>query len=214
MLLRDWLLSPINQLLQKKIWKFYIIIIVIFYIATGVTVSYKISTDKETKIIYNSKEIFFKTLTNLNLEKNDKLIKKTFNSIDREYKWTLSEYWYINTLEDYLVYRINVEKNNDLDIINTIIENEQKNEPYSNLNNEQKRIFNNINRLNDNNDLVWVKYNIDQLTLLFKNQNEKIFQLELENNKSYPLNILSILLWIISLILTILFFYISKKTKS
>lgn len=136
---------------------------------------------------------------------NEADIRIMFNSIDRESGGMLQKYGYVALLEDYIVHiKTDYDTENDkfYNSIVDILENERKEEPYSRLYPEERRLLKNIESSVKNSDAQTAMFNLTALSDVLRINNENLDKLEKQNGWSIPLAI-------VGLIVTVLFGVIS-----
>ena len=129
-----------------------------------------------------------------------------FNSINRKSDGALLKYGYISTLEDYLVH-ITTDDNEKNDkfykFIFTALENEKKQEPYSNLPNEERRILVSLEASIKSHETQIALLNLSSLNDVLKMENEHREKIEKQNRWAIPLAIVGLIVTILFGIITI-----------
>lgn len=130
-----------------------------------------------------------------------------FNSLNRKANDKLFDYGFINILEDYLVHIFtNKDKYNKEKyvFVTNLLKNELKQEPYSQLPNDQRRILKNLENAIQKSDSTSAIYNLTELNDVLLNTNNEIRNLERESKWTLPLGIVGLVLTILFGIMTIL----------
>lgn len=129
-----------------------------------------------------------------------------FNSINRKSDGALLKYGYISTLEDYLVHiTTDNDKKNDkfYRSIFTALENEKKQEPYSNLPTEERRILVNLDASIRIHDAQTALSNLSSLNDVLRMSNEHREKIEKQNRWAIPFSIVGVILTILFGIISI-----------
>lgn len=194
---------------KRKRWTLTMTILVylIFIIVYIMTLRDRLFwSDGDSSSLEKYKMEFF-TLTNQLMTKKDsselsiETLKFAFNSVNRQSEGKLQNYGFVNILEDYLVARLNDKDKyakENYNYVVQLIKSEIKQEPFSQLPADQRRVLKNLESAVKSKDSTAAIYNLTELNDILINNNNQLSSLEKENNWSLPLGI-------VGLILTILF---------
>jgi uncharacterized membrane protein (DUF106 family) len=150
------------------------------------------------------KNKFFNILSN-NIKQqqiiNKEVVLLLLNSINREFD---NSYSLVPILEDYIVYLSKNEdktSNNDnikkIHTIKEIIKIENQEKPFYNVPDEEKTILRNINENITNNNLDYIKSNLQELGSVIAARNRSFERMQKVNKWSLPISIFGIILAII-----------------
>ncbi|MBN2788419.1 MAG: hypothetical protein JXQ69_08885 [Paludibacteraceae bacterium] len=125
--------------------------------------------------------------------KEDLLI--IINSFSRQYN---NVYSLGPILEDYITYRLN-EKNDvetpvKYDLLKTIINQENKEKPYENIPDEERRLFLAINDNIKYKDFDVIKFNLHELSMLISTRHKSFKKIARANKWSIPIAIISLII--------------------
>jgi hypothetical protein len=203
----------ISYFRKRKLFYFsfaliYIILVIVFYLFF----KDKIFEDKKSSIIESYETEFF-SVANVLINKKDsnqvniETLKFAFNSINRKSNGKLLDYGFVNLLEDYLVSLINdktLTKSNNYYSVVKIIQNEIKQEPFSQLPNDQRRVLKNLESAINAKDSLSAVYNLTELNDILIDNNNQLQSMESENKWALPIGIVGAILTLLFGILTIL----------
>jgi Ca2+/Na+ antiporter len=203
------------EIFRRKRWTFIVTILLylIFIFVYFFYLKDKLhSTDNDNSNLEKYKIEYF-TITNQLISQKDssdvniETLKFTFNSVNRKSDGKLMNYGFVNVLEDYLVTLLNNPdkfKNGNYNYVVQLIKNEIKQEPFSQLPADQRRVLKNLESSVKIKDSVSAIYNLTELNDILINNNNQLKGLEKENNWSLPLGIVGLVVTILFGIMSIL----------
>lgn len=194
--------DSIENILGTILGTFFVIFIIggysfIFYL--GISGVKKTIPEKHKIQFYQLADSIFTSQDTLN--KPVDLLKHTFNSIDRKSKGSLIKYGFVNILEDYYVYLITeVKKDSSFKLsdanhiyeVISIIKKELKQEPFTRLPDEQRRILVNLSKAIKSDDKELAEINLTQLNDVLRLNKNEMEKLKRQTSWSIPLSIIGL----------------------
>lgn len=141
-------------------------------------------------------------------DNNEKeVIKMLFNSLNRETNGALAMYGFANILEDYAIH---IKSNDKTDngktykVLTDIIDDEKKQEPYSQLPSVQRRTLRNLEDAVKSNNAELASYNLNELNSILTLTNNENQELKRQNSWSIPLAIIGLIITLVFGLISIL----------
>ncbi len=184
------MISKIKQI-EKRILLAKSLLTSAVTLLSTVTMAYFISTvivDKETKTLI--KQDYF-TYLETGLDKdifNEEYLKVGFNHFDRNDNGKLSQYGYVETLEDFLVY-YNLKDSSKIyhEIINDLLNKAKSTEPFASLPSEERRLMDNVQVFVQKKDSINALNALNELKQVILARHKEYIKIDAQNAWSIPL---------------------------